>query len=94
MAKRLKEDRDAGGFAMEEEEKKRGVGKERKKKGNTVGTIYTHPLNFLIPKKRQHWEKTSHWLYLKGERKEETQKKKGEGEKKGEQKRNRDKTLL
>ena len=79
---------------MEEEEKKRGVGKERKKKGNTVGTIYTHPLNFLIPKKRQHWEQTSHWLDLKGERKEETQKKKGgRGEKRG-TKKSRDKTLL
>ena len=48
-----------------------------------MGTIYTHLLNFLIPRKRQHWEQTSHWLELKGERKEETQKKGGRGEKRG-----------
>ena len=36
----------------------------------------THLLSFLIPRKRQQREQTSHWLDLKGERKEETQKKK------------------
>ena len=69
--------------------RKRKEGRERKKeKGNTVETAPTHLLSFLIPRRRQHWERTSHWLDLKGERKEETQKKKG-GEKK-----NRDETLF
>ena len=72
MAKWLKEGRDAGGFAIEEEGKKKGCRERKEEKGNTVGTIYTHLLNFLIPRKRQHWEQTSHWLDLKGERKEET----------------------
>ena len=55
--------------------RKRKEGRERKKeKGNTVGTIYTHLPSFLIPRRRQHWEQTSYWLDLKGERKEETQK--------------------
>ena len=69
--------------------RKRKEGRERKKeKGNIVETIRTHLLSFLIPRRRQHWEQTSHWLDLKGERKEETQKKKN-GEKK-----NRDETLF
>ena len=54
--------------------KEKGEGKERKEKGNTVGATCTHLLNFLILRKRQHWEQTSHWFDLKGERKEETQK--------------------
>ena len=82
MAKRLKEGRDAGGFTMEE----KGCRERKKEKGNTVGTTYTYLLSFLIPRRRQHWEQTSHWLDLKGERKEDTQKKKKE--------RNRDETLL
>ena len=41
-----------------------------------MGTIYTHLLSFLIPRRRQHWEQTTHWLDLKVEREEETQKKK------------------
>ena len=61
-----------------EEGKDKGVGKERKKKGNKVGTIHTNLLSFQILSRRQHWEQTSHWLNLKGERKEETKKKKGE----------------
>ena len=69
-----------------EEGKEKRVGKERKKKGNTLEAARTHLLNFLIRRKRQHWEQTSHWLDLKGERKEGTQKK---GEKK-----NRDETLF
>ena len=57
--------------------RKRKEGRERKKeKGNTVEAARTHLLSFLIPRKRQHWEQTSHWLDLKGERKEGTQKKK------------------
>ena len=51
--------------------------------------IYTHLQNPLIPKKMQCWEQTLHWLDLKRERKERTQKggKKGRGG--GRQKRNR-----
>ena len=74
MAKWLKEGIDAGGFAIIKKEK--GEGKERKEKGNTVGATRTHLLNFLILRKRQHWEQTSHWFDLKGERKGGTQKKK------------------
>ena len=70
-----------------EEGKEKRVGKERKKKGNTLEAARTHLLNFLIPRKRQHWEQTSHWLDLKGERKEGTQKKKRE-------KKNRDEMLF
>ena len=85
MAKRLKKGRDAGGFAIEEEGREK-MRKKKESKENTIGTIYTHLQNPLISKKRQHWEQTSHWLNLKGERKEGTKKGKG---RKGGQKRNR-----
>ena len=71
MAKWLKEGIDAGGFAMYI--KKRGGGS----KGNTMGAACTHLLSFLILKKRQHWERISHWFDLKGKRKGGTQKKTG-----------------
>ena len=55
--------------------RKRKEARERKKeKGNTVEAARTHLLSFLIPRKRQHWEQTSHWFYLKVQRKEVTQK--------------------
>ena len=53
-----------------------------------MGAARIHLLSFLILRKRQHWEQTSHWLDLKGERKEGTQKKKKTG------KENRDATLF
>ena len=81
MAKWLKEGKDAGGFAI-----KKGGRERKKEKGNTVEAARTHLLSFLIPRKRQHWEQTSHWLDLKGERKERTQKKKN-GKRKIEMKR-------
>ena len=79
MAKWLKEGRDAGGFAIKKREGRR---EGKKGKGNTVGAARTHLLSFLILKKRQHWEQTSHWLDLKGERKEGTPKKKKNGKRK------------
>ena len=66
MAKWLKEGIDAGGFAIK---KKKG------RKGNTVGVACTHLLNFLILKKKQHWERISHWFDLKGKGKGGTQEK-------------------
>ena len=64
--------------------KRKGCRERKEEKGNTMGTIYTHLLNFLMLRRRQHWEQTSHWLDLKGERKEEIQKKRGgRGEKRG-----------
>ena len=54
MAKRLKEGRDARGFAIEEESGEKGVGEERKKKETQWEQFYTHLQNSLIPKKRQH----------------------------------------
>ena len=41
-----------------------------------MGAACTHLLSFLILKKRQHWERISHWFDLKGKRKGGTQKKK------------------
>ena len=52
-----------------------------------MGAPRTHLLSFLILRKRQYWKQTSHWLDLKGERKEGTQKKKNGKE-------NRDVTLF
>ena len=68
MAKWLKEGIDAGGFAIY---KKKGEGR----KGNTMGVACTHLLSFLILKKRQHWERISHWFDLKGKGKGGTQEK-------------------
>ena len=71
MAKRKKRCR-----GLRHGRRKRKEGRERKKeKGNTVETARTHLLSFLILRRKQHWEQASHWLDLKGERKEETQKK-------------------
>ena len=56
--------------------KKEGRGKE---KGKHDGTACTHLLSSLILKKRQHWERVSHWFDLKG--KEGTQEKLGKKEK-------------
>ena len=42
-----------------------------------MGAVRTHLLSFLILKKRQHWERISHWFNLKGKRKGGTQKKTG-----------------
>jgi len=41
-----------------------------------VEVACTHLLNFLILKKKQHWEQISHWFDLKGKGKAGTQKKK------------------
>ena len=76
MAKWLKEGIDAGGFAIKKEEKEKGEGKEIKEKENTMGASRTHLLNFLILKKRQHWEWISHWFDLKRRRKKRNSKKK------------------
>ena len=62
--------------------KREGRREGKKGKRNTVGAARTHLLSFLILKKRQHCEQTSHWFDLKGERKEGTQKKKKKLEKK------------
>ena len=45
MAKRLKEGRDAGGFAIEEEGGEKGVGKERKKKEHSGNNLHS-PFEF------------------------------------------------
>ena len=74
MAKWLKEGIDAGGFAIKKKKKEKGEEKERKEKRNTIGAARTHLLSFLILKKRQHWERISHWFDLKGEGKRGTQK--------------------
>ena len=86
MAKWLKEGRNAGGFAIKKKIKGERRREGKKGKGNTVEATRTHLLNFLILRKRQHWEQTFHWLDLKGERKEGTKKKSG--------KENRDVTLF
>ena len=49
--------------------------KKKGRKGNTVEVACTHLLNFLILKKRQHWERISHWFDLKGKGKGGTQEK-------------------
>ena len=61
MAKWLKEGIDAGGFAIYIKKKKGG-----KEKGKHDGAACTHLLSSLILKKRQHWERVSHWFDLKG----------------------------
>ena len=55
------------GLRHKKEEKEKGEGKEIKEKENTMGEARTHLLSFLILKKRQHWERISHWFDLKGE---------------------------
>ena len=76
MAKWLKEGIDAGGFAIIKKKRREGRREGNKGKENTMGAAHTHLLSFLILKKRQHWERISHWFDLKGERKGGTQKKK------------------
>ena len=74
MAKWLKEGIDAGGFAIKKRERE-GRREEKRRKGNTMGAARTHLLSFLILKKRQHWERISHWFDLKREEKGGTKKK-------------------
>ena len=81
MAKWLKEGIDAGGFAIKKK-KREGRREGHKGKGNTMGATRTHLLSFLILKKRQHWERISHWFDLKRRRKKRNSKKKKKTEKK------------
>ena len=75
MAKWLKEGIDAGVFAIKKKKEREGRREGNKGKGNTMRAARTHFLTFLILKKRQHWERISHWFDLKGEGKGGAQKK-------------------
>ena len=90
MAKRLKEGRDAGGFAIEEEGGGKCVEKERKKKRKHSRNNLHSPSEFSDSKEEATLvtDLTLAWPKRKKERR--NSKKKGKG-KKGEQKRNRDK---